>query len=388
MKAGQILPKRNPLCKLNPFISKEDNILRVGGRLSHSELGWERKHPPILPHRSFVSRLLVRQAHVACLHGGSTLTSASVMQRAWILGRNRIVKTEIRNCIACQRVKPQLAHQMMGDLPATRVTPAKAFTSTGLDYAGPIQVRTTKGRGHKSYKGYIALFVCFTTRAIHLELVSDLTTRTFLDAFRRFVGRRGICKNLYSDNATNFKCADKELQAMFSAASDFYKEVATLLANDNTSWTFIPPNSPHYGGLWEAGVKSVKYHLKRAVGDTTFTFEELSTVLVEIEACLNSRPLGPLSSDVEDLHALTPAHFLTGGASGLLPDSAILDAPGKLLSRFHTMQAARNTFWKRWSAEYLQHLQERGKWRSPTESFAHGQLVLLRDDRYPPRNGL
>ncbi|XP_046143144.1 uncharacterized protein LOC123988150 [Osmia bicornis bicornis] len=287
LQMGKSLAKRNPLLSLDPFLDKSDGILRVGGRLGNSVLSHDRKHPPILPRRSPLSRLFVRYAHRACLHGGPTLTLCTVMQHAWILGRNRLVKTEIRHCVVCH------------------------------------------------------------------------------------------------DNATTFQAADKELRAMFSAASTFYKCVAATLANDGTSWKFIPPNSPHYGGLWEAGVKSVKHHLKRVIGDRPLTFEEFSTVLVEIEACLNSRPLYPLSNDVEDLQVLTPAHFL-GIASGLIPEDAPPDVSENRLERFQLLQVIRNNFWKRWSQEYLQYLQERAKWRGPAENFAVGQLVLVRDDRYPP----
>jgi hypothetical protein len=177
-------------------------------------------------------------------------------------------------------MKPLLAHQLMGHLPASRVTPGRPFITSGLDYAGFLQVRTTKGRGHRSYKAYVALFVCFVTRALHLELVSDLTTSSFVAAFLRFTSRRGLYRYLYSDNATTSKGADNELRNMFKSASIFYNKIGTILANDGTSWTFIPPNTPHYGGLWEAEVKFVKYHLKRAFHVHTLTFEEFSPVLV------------------------------------------------------------------------------------------------------------
>ncbi|XP_046406360.1 uncharacterized protein LOC124171263 [Ischnura elegans] len=171
---------------------------------------------------------------------------------------------------------------------------------------------------------------------------------------------------------------------MFGAASDFYAEVASVLANDGTSWSFVPPNSPHFGGLWEAGVKSTKNHLLRVVGEHTLTFEEFSTVLIQIEACLNSRPLHPLSSDPDDLNALTPAHFLVGGTLFLIPEPECPNISGNCLSRWRLLQRLQLNFWKRWSREYLQHLQQRTKWRDPKENFTVGQLVIVRDDRYPP----
>jgi hypothetical protein len=137
-------------------------------------------------------------------------------------------------------MKPLLAHQLMGDLLASRMTPGHPFITSGLDYAGPFQVRTTKGRDHRSYKAYVALFVCFVTRALHLELVSDLMTSSFIAAFRRFTSRHGLCRYLYSDNATTFKGADNELRNMFKTASTFYNKIGAILANDGTSWMFIP----------------------------------------------------------------------------------------------------------------------------------------------------
>ena len=378
------LPKGDPLRKLNPFVGKEDGVLRVGGRLSHANLSREIMHPPILPYSSALSRLFAHRAHLSSLHGGPTLTLSLLLRNVWIVSRSRLVKNVIRNCITCQRVKPHLASQLMGDLPKDGVTPSRPFNISGLDYAGPIQIRTTRSRGHRSYKGYIALFVCFTTRAIHLEVVSDLTTASFLAAYRRFIVRRGICRRLYSDNSTTFQGAARELREMFDAASKFYGEVATILANEGTDWTFIPPNTPHSGGLWEAGVKSAKHHLNRMIADYHLTFEELSTVLVEIEACLNSRPLSPLTNELDDLSALTPAHFLAGGSLGLLPDAGIPEVAEHRLTRFQLIQRIRENFWKRWSSEYLHHLQERSKLRNLVENVSLGQLVLVKDERYPP----
>ncbi|XP_066585595.1 uncharacterized protein [Prorops nasuta] len=382
------LPKTHPLCKLNPFVDESDGLLRVGGRLTHSSLSHEARHPPILSKKSHLSRLCVAQAHRMCLHGGHNLTLSVLQRRVWIVGSSNLVKKEIRTCTLCQRLKPRLVSQLMGDLPVDRVTPSRPFSVTGLDYAGPFRLRFCKGRGQKSYKGYIALFVCFSTRAIHLELVSDLTTAAFLSAYRRFIGRRGHCRKIYSDNGTTFQGAARELREMFSAASSFYKEVAASFASEGTTWSFIPPYTPHCGGLWEAGVKSTKHHLRRSIGDCLLTYEEFSTLLVEIEACLNSRPLYPMRGEPEDLEILTPAHFLIGEASTFVPDAEPPSVPENRLSRYQLLQRIRNSLWKRWSAEYLHHLQERSKWRSPAENFAIGQLALIRDPQSPPTKWL
>ncbi|XP_058802015.1 uncharacterized protein LOC131670431 [Phymastichus coffea] len=175
LRDGKGLPRRHALHSLRPFLDS-DGVLRVGGRLSNAPLPSHVRNPPILPRQSALSRLFVAHAHCKALHGGPTLTTSVLLRFAWIIGMRALIKSAIRKCVKCQRHKPRLAHQLMGNLPAERVTPARPFTTTGLDYAGPFQVRTSKGRGQRAFKGYIALFVCFATKAIHLELVSDPTT--------------------------------------------------------------------------------------------------------------------------------------------------------------------------------------------------------------------
>ncbi|XP_072392223.1 uncharacterized protein [Diabrotica undecimpunctata] len=164
-------------------------------------------------------------------------------------------------------------------------------------------------------------------RAVHLELVNDLTTKAFLARFRRFCARRGKCAEVYSDNATNFVRASRELYELFNS-SDY----------QNAIRNFIPPKSPHFGGIWEAAVKSFKNHLIRTVGDTLLTYEQLETYLIKIEAILNSRPSSPMSSNPNELPSLTPEHFLIGGPMTSYPETDFLDMSANKLSAWQHAQ--------------------------------------------------
>lgn len=166
----------------------------------------------------------------------------------------------------------------MADLPATRVTPARIFLHSGVDFAGPFDVLPTRLRGQKTYKNYVVLFVCLATRAIHLELVNDYSTNGFLAAFKRFASRRGLPTIMYSDNSTNFRGAERELVRVFQNLSRD-ENLKALFASDGIRWRFIPPSAPHFGGLWEAGVKSMKHHLRRVMGIHTLSVEEFTTLL-------------------------------------------------------------------------------------------------------------
>lgn len=213
-------------------------------------------------------------------------------------------------------------------------------------------VRTAPGRGHKSQKAYIALFIYMPTKAIHIELVSDYSTSAFIAAFQRFVARRGMPKSMYSDNGTTFQGADKELTESYYTAilnADFRNQLIT----DKISWNFIPSSAPHFGGLWEAGVKSIKYHLLRSIGSHRLTFEEMTTLLCRIEACLNSRPLSAISDCYDDYQPLTPSHFLTGSALTALPEPSILNLSENRLSRWQLLQHVAENLWKSWKNDYL-----------------------------------
>lgn len=272
----------------------------------------------------------------------------------------------------------------MGNLPPPRVTASRPFTHTGVDYAGPVQLRTTKGRGHRAHKGFLAIFVCFSTRAVHLEVVSDYSTDAFLAAFKRFVSRRGLCNTIHSDQGTTFVGADSQLRAIFNDTTKGNSYLANRLAKDGVRWSFNPPGAPHFGGLWEAAVKSVKHHLRRVIGESTLTFEEMTTVLAQVEACLNSRPLQALSDDPEDLSTLTPGHFLVGAALNAVPEPSLAAEPSGRLSRWQLLQQQRDHFWQRWSQEYLHTLAARSKWWRTDATPAVGDLCLLRGENSLP----
>ncbi|XP_049316212.1 uncharacterized protein LOC109579356 [Bactrocera dorsalis] len=368
------------IVNLNPFLDKT-GIMRVGGRLTNAELPYCKKHPIILS-KSYLSSLIIKDAHHSTLHGGNRLTEAIIRRQYWIIGLKNAIKSCIRKCCKCIRYNQVTAKQMMGDLPEFRVSPSSPFTYTGVDYAGPFQMRCSKGRGQKSFKGYVAVFVCLSTKAIHLEAVSNLSTEAFLAALRRFFARRGKSLHMYSDNGTNFvgasRCIDKE----FKHAVKNNNEVSSILANEQISWHFSPPAGPHFGGMWEAGVKGMKYHLKRAVGDTKLTFEEMSTVLTQIEASLNSRPLYAINDD-NGIDALTPGHFLIGKPILSIPSSGT-DLKISSLDKWKLMQKIHRDFWNRWKDEYLHTLQQRNKWKIPANNIKKGDIVIVKDENTQP----
>ncbi|XP_014212342.1 uncharacterized protein LOC106642161 [Copidosoma floridanum] len=166
---------------------------------------------------------------------------------------------------------------MIALLPASRVTHSCAFYWTGVDYAGPFLVLLARGRGIRTTKGYIVIFVCMTTKALHLELVGDLSTASFMGALARFIGRRGRLSELWSDNATYFHHADVKMRDTLRQARINWNLVAGTLADQSISWQFILPGAPHFGGLWEAAVMSVKGHLRRVMGSRHLTYKEFST---------------------------------------------------------------------------------------------------------------
>lgn len=321
-----------------------------------------------------------------CLHGGVKLTESILRQKYWVPQCRRTIKTIIKNCADCVHVNPKPMTQYMGNLPTARVTAfKKPFTDSAVDYTGAIRVKVSNARGVQSNKAYIAIFVCMATKAIHIEPVCDLTADAYIAAFRRFVSRRGKIANLYSDNGTNFVRSNKILQENLEVIDGQYDAtICNELARNGTTWHFSPAGGPHFNGLAEAAVKSVKLHIKKTIADSKLTFEELYTLLTQIEACVNSRPLCPLSSDPNDVATITPAHFLVGESLISPPEQSHLEARASWLTRWQKVQQMAQYFWKRWTADYLNELQMRTKWAGAGDAPVVNDLVLIKDENLPP----
>lgn len=276
----------------------------------------------------------------------------------------------------------------MGDLPLDRLKQCRSFLNSGVDYCGPFTKKVGNVRSKKTMKAYLALFVCFATKAVHIETVSNLTTEAFLAALKRFIARRGKVCNLYSDNGTNFVGANRELKELYLLArsDEHNNRLTTKLANKGINWRFIPARSPYFG-LWEAAVKATKHHLKRVAGDANLTFEELTTLSTQIHAILYSRPLSPLSNDIDDLNILTPAHFLIGDSLVAIVEPTMEHIPTNRLSRYQRIQSMRDHFWRRWNKEYLHQLQQRSKWKRKIGVTPQvGDLVIVKEANAPPQH--
>ncbi|XP_062703775.1 uncharacterized protein LOC109410486 [Aedes albopictus] len=375
-----------PLKCLNPFIDENDDTLRVGGRIRHAQIPYGSKHQLLLPSRHPVTVAIVRHLHKTNMHVGQRALLAVVRQQFWPLRAKNVIRDVIHKCTPCYRANPKRATQLMGDLPEYRVQAAYPFANVGIDFAGPFTLRAAVStRKSVMTKGYVCVFVCMATRAMHLEAVSNLSTDAFLGALQRFVSRRGLPNKIFSDNATNFVGANNELARLADLFNTemHQKKLNGFCVHRNIEWSFIPPRSPHFGGIWEAGVKSAKFHLRPILADHKLSYEELATVLAQIEATLNSRPLIPSSDDPNDLTAITPAHFLIGREfQAVLEPSYDHVKPGRL-SRWQVLQDLKQKYWRTWSTDFLQELQRRQR-DFKTTKFKVGALVLIADDNLPP----
>lgn len=373
-------PTKSSILSLSPFMD-ENCIIRVGGRVQQSpRLTMEQKHQIIIP-KCHYAKLIVRNMHQKFMHPGQSAMLSYVREYFWILDCKAIIRKVQHECLLCFRVKPKFPTQIMGSLPAARVTMTPPFLSTAVDYAGPFNMRTSLTKKSSLTKVYIAMFKCMSTGAIHLEAVTALSTAAFIATFDRFISRRGLCRDIFSDNGTEFVGANNEFKRILS---EIEKEIGEYLKEKSIHWHFTTPVAPHAGGYYESGIKTMKHHLVRECADRSFDYEQFSTLLCKIEAIINSRPLTPISDDPTDLEVLTPAHFLVGRSLIAKPERNFIPVNTGRLDRFNQLQQLQQKLWDRWYHEYLHHLQTRPNNFRKENEFHEGDMVLVKDSNLPP----
>ena len=374
------LNPKSHLLSLHPFMGT-DGLLRVGGRLSKAPISFFQRHPVILSPKDSLTNLILTTRHVTLCHCGPTLLVSNVGLEFYVTGVKQLARTICKRCVVCKKISATAQQQLMGQIPEARLKEAPAFTTCGVDYAGPFLLKTNQLRNSPTVKGFLSVFICFASKAVHLEVVTGRTTEAFLAALKRFTSRRGLPADIYSDNDGTFRGANKDLKELYDLlkTDQWTDTLKAFFLSSHITWHNIPERAPHFGGLWEAAVKSAKHHLKRIVGEQKLTFEEFTTVAAQVEACLNSRPLLHLDSHSPDgIQPLTPGHALIGKPLVSYPETA-LPPLQHYPDRWTLCQGLVQQFWKVWSKEYFNQLQSAHKWKQKRPNLCVGDIVLMKD---------
>jgi hypothetical protein len=309
---------RLPLVRQLRLFLDHDGFLRCGGRVHNPPLSELAKFPYLLPKGCRLTELIVQDAHCKQLHSGINATVTALRQTYWITAIRQYVKKLLRRCVTCRKVigTPFKAPDP-APLPRIRVEEKPPFAVTGVDFGGPLYVRTQLGEA----KTYICLFTCAITRSVHLEIVTDLSEEKFLLAFRRFASRKSLPLTMISDNASTYIASAETLKELFQSPS-----LKEAFSRQGVEWKFIPKRAPWYGGFWERLIGLTMTALKKTLGRTSVTLEELQTLIVEVEAILNDRPITSVSGDINHEEPLTPSHLLYGRRITSLPfDTSVCD---------------------------------------------------------------
>ena len=404
------LAKSFKISRLNPFVDAE-GFIRVGSRLVHADISDAQKFPIVLPGDDKNVRSLIQMYHAEEMHAGHLHTHNVIRGKFWVLQGPVTVKKVVRVCPACQKAVKAPETQKMAPLPADRVTSGHPWQVTGVDMMGHFDIKKKGSRAR--HKAYIALFTCFKTRAIHMEVVESMNADSFMLALQRFCARRPGLQKLVSDNGSNFVGAKniiiketnevqeidrrtrrqvKELSAVCHNSDrkvasntmlDISEKARPRLLNMGLEWEFLPPYASHYAGVWERLVGLVKKHLVKVLTGDTIHLETFTTVVTRVEAAVNRRPLTTMSTDPRDDSALTPENFLVPAAAGIVTaDITSETEPSKadeLRHHFKHSDSLLDSFWKKWQKDYINTLANRSKWTRTTTNLAVDDVVLIVD---------
>lgn len=378
----------------------EQRILRCCGRLEKAAIPDFTKQPAFVAAKTPLAECIIRESHLP-LHLSTSHTIARVRERFWIPKLRQQVQHIVRRCLPCQKLNNlPFRYPRMGPLPGRRVVRTKPFQNVGIDYFGPLTVKESDNEN----KVYGLIITCMTTRLLYLELVQEMSTEKLLMALRRFFARRGVPSTITSDNGPSFLLGKQILrEAVLRSTNDVNFRPA--MAQQGIEWTTITPYAPWQGAVYERLIKSVKHSLYKTVGNRILTMEELTTLMTEIEGCLNSRPLTYQGGTFEDVKPLRPIDFLVRDIDVTFPFENLKPEnddppylPPEELLRFRTRRQAEEAlisshkltehFWMLWQKHYLSSLREAHKLhmdhkRGGTQIPAVGTVVLIADSNLP-----
>ena len=349
LKNNGSIEKSSSLYALNPLII--DKLLCVNTRLQNSGLSYSQIYPIIIPKKTKLAELIILDAHKRLLHAGIGTIITSIRNKYWIINARPLIKSIINSCKICARYKVKSRSERWAPLPIDRIDTKsfRAFKNVGVDFTGPITL--------SSNKYYILLITCLQTRAIHLELTMSMDVTSFINAFTRFLCRRGIPSSVWSDNAKTFKSASGKLSTTHSL-----------------SWHFITEQSPHMGGAWERLIRSIKQPLYATLRSISSDYISLYTHICKIECTINSRPLTSTSFDHNEINAITPndillPHTLELNNSLYLSNEILL----KLLLQNDELL---KSFFLRWKSEYIVQVLKTGA-QNKIDRLKVGDIVLV-----------
>ncbi|GBM08755.1 hypothetical protein AVEN_149072-1 [Araneus ventricosus] len=349
---------------IETFLDNE-GILRVKTKIINRNDDRSFLYPILLPEKCEFTKLLIRTVHRKNCHAGIHMMQCLLRERYWIIRARKAIKNVLYNCVICKRFNVKSMSSEPTPLPPDRVTDCAPFEIVGIDLAGPLFL---KNEG----KVWIVLFTCAVYRAIHLELVNSLSSDAFLLALRRFIARRGRPRTIYCDNGTNFRGASNDLSKL--KRSKILKETRT----PKIFWKFIPPTAAWWGGWWERLVRTLKDLLKRTLGKSVLTSNELYTVICDCESIINCRPLTYVSENPEELIPLTPSMFLIENKSSNTGDIEQLNSSSlnkRIKYRSKLLKDLRQRFRKEYLGQLVQKHNEKHS-RNPQV----GEIVLVGDD--------
>ena len=364
LKNKKNVASSSSLAALTPFLD-ENGLIRVGGRLAYANISEEAKHPVILPKDHKVTALLIRHAHNNNMHMGTDWVHHYLRQNYWILSSRQVIKNLLRRCVPCLKLQGKKGEQQMAQLPVPRVQKKVPFSHVGVDYTGSLHLREAR----KNDVGYVVVFTCLTTRAVHLEVVKTGKTEDFVNALKRMISSKGSPTDIYSDNALVFQATKGKLE-------DPGSQLRALLPT--TKWHFSTEAAPHTGGVWERVVGLVKRPLSKAVGRQKLDYVDMLTICKEVEGILNDRPLAAVSAD--SMEAITPSMLTLGRKIKSCPPTEQLfpnSTPHPVRQQLGEREQLVEKFWRAWLDEYCLSLQKMNKWNKQQPNISVGELVLV-----------